>query len=62
VLATGNNLVTWNNNGGALNGPSNSIPWTAGSGNKYADSYIATCDAAGTPLTVTWPFSGTYGF
>lgn len=62
VLVTNTNLITFTNAGGTLTGPANSIPWTAGSGNKYTDSYIATCDATGNPLTVAWPYSGNYGF
>lgn len=62
VLVTGNNLITWKNAGGSLTAPANSMPWTPGSGNKYAESYIATCDANGNPLSVAWPFNGNRGF
>ncbi|MEP6513643.1 MAG: T9SS type A sorting domain-containing protein, partial [Parafilimonas sp.] len=52
IIATGNNLFTWNNTG-SLTQPT-----------TYTDSYIATCDAAGTsvPESATVPFNGLTGF
>ena len=61
ILTTGTNLFTWYNNGGTLTAPN--TPWVAHSG-SYADSYIATCDASGTPISVAGPtsaFTGTAG-
>ncbi len=60
VLATGNNLFTWDNTG-ILTAPN--IPWVS-SNAAYADSYIATCDAVGVPVTEipTVPFTGNAGF
>ncbi len=61
IVTTGTNLFTWNNTG-TLTSPNN--PWVAHTA-SYADSYIATCDASGTPLTVanaTTPLTSSYGF
>lgn len=62
IFTTGNNLITWNNTGGVLTGPANSIPYTAGASNLYNNSYIATTLADGSPLTLTLPFDGSKGF
>lgn len=57
ILATGNNLFTYSQTG-TLTAPNISgTTWTTGT--NFADSYIATCDNAGTPLTTT---DGTKGF
>ncbi len=63
IITTGTNLFTYENIGTI------SMPGTglgqSGSG-AYTDSYIATCDAAGTPVTdgasATTPNAGTQGF
>ncbi|MGI8952291.1 MAG: T9SS type A sorting domain-containing protein [Chitinophagaceae bacterium] len=61
IVATGSNLFTWNNSGGILTAPN--TPWVAHTAN-FADSYIATCDASGTPIpeSSTVPFTGNVGF
>jgi len=62
IFTTGNNLFTWSNSGGTLTAPEPS--YTANSTN-YTNSFIATCDNAGTPISVadaTTPFGGTAGF
>lgn len=55
IITTGNNLFTFGNTGTtpALNQPA-----------LYSDSYIATCDASGTPLpeSSSIAFAGTEGF
>lgn len=63
IITTGTNLFTWEKSGTL------SMPGT-GLGESdsgfYTDSYIATCDAAGTPITngasAYTPFPGTQGF
>ncbi len=63
IFVTGYNLFTWNNNGGTLSSPGTG-PGESGSG-SYTDSYIATSDAAGTPLNVAGPatpYGGNVGF
>lgn len=62
IFVTESNLFTWNNSGGALTVPEPS--YTANSTN-YTKSFIATCDASGTPISVAGPttsFPGTAGF
>gem|GEM_PF-1606991 len=62
IFTTGYNLFIWNNNGGTLSAPEPS--YTANSLN-YTKSFIATCDAAGTPVNVAdavTSFGGTAGF
>jgi hypothetical protein len=62
IFTTGNNLFTWNNNSGTLTAPE--PDYTANSTN-YTKSFIATCDAAGIPITVAdayTPFTGNAGF
>lgn len=59
LLVTANNLVTWNNSGGTITSPN--TPWVANS-TSANNSYIATCDASGVPLTFTSPFNGSKGF
>jgi hypothetical protein len=56
ILATGNNLFTWNNAGGSLTAPpAQSL--------NYGDSYICLCNSTGdTPVSFTKPFDGTLGF
>ena len=56
IFVTNNNLITWDNNGGVLTSPN--TPWVAHD-NSYANSFIAICDNAGTPLTI---LDGTKGF
>ena len=60
IFVTDAYLLTWNNSGGTLSGPT---------GTSYANSFIATCDASGNPLTATGlsntttsPFTGDVGF
>ncbi len=64
ILSTGANLFTWNNAGGTLTMPGPTANGGNGSGNYY-DSYIATCDASGTPVTgganATTPYIGSVG-
>ncbi len=63
IITTGTNLFTWGKTG-AVSMPGMGLG-ESGSG-LYTDSYIATCDAAGTPITnnasATTPYSGTQGF
>ncbi len=63
IITTGTNLFTWEK-GGTVSMPGTG-PGESGSG-LYTDSYIATCDAAGTPITngasAFTPFLGTQGF
>jgi hypothetical protein len=62
ILVTGKNLLTWNNNGGALTAPQ---PTYTPNSTDYIKSFIATCDEAGAPINVadaTTPFSGNAGF
>lgn len=58
VIATGNNLLTWNKTG-ALTAPN--IPYVAHTAN-YNNSFIATCSANGTPIIPSIPFDGSKGF
>ncbi|HYK46009.1 MAG TPA: hypothetical protein VEV83_12610, partial [Parafilimonas sp.] len=58
IIATGAHLLTWNNSG-SLNAPN--IPWASGN-SSYSDSYVATCNADGTALSLTTPYSGEVGF
>lgn len=58
ILATGAHLFTWTNNG-TINGPN--IPWASNCSN-YSGSYIATCNADGSALSLTTPFAGGVGF
>ena len=55
IIATGKYLFTYDQIG-TLTAPN--IPWIINSA-SYADSYVCTCDATGTPLSVT---DGTQGF
>jgi hypothetical protein len=60
VLSTGYNLLTTYS--GAITAPN--IPWTSGSA-TFGNSYVATCDATGTPLSQannTTPLANTLGF
>lgn len=63
IITTGTNLFTWEKSG-TLSMPGTGLG-ESGSG-LYTDSYIATCDAAGTPVTdgasATTPNAGTQGF
>ncbi|MBS1729208.1 MAG: T9SS type A sorting domain-containing protein [Bacteroidetes bacterium] len=63
IITTGTNLFTWEK-GGAISMPGTGLG-ESGSG-LFTDSYIATCDAAGTPITngasAYTPFLGTQGF
>ena len=63
IITTGTNLFTWEK-GGTVSMPGTGLG-ESGSG-LYTDSYIATCDAAGTPITngasAFTPFLGTQGF
>jgi len=62
ILATGNNLFTWNNNGGTFTAPEPSYTYNS---TNYTKSFIATCNATGTPVNVadsTTRFTGTVGF
>ncbi|CAN5730107.1 hypothetical protein BH10BAC2_BH10BAC2_15910 [soil metagenome] len=62
IITTGNNLFTWNNSGGTLTAPE---PAYTNASLNYTKSFIATCDAAGNPITVadaTTPFGGNMGF
>jgi hypothetical protein len=43
-------LFTWNNSGGTLTLPK--YAWTLNDSLVYNQSFIATCDAAGTPINV----------
>ena len=58
VIATGDNLFTWNKTG-ALTAPN--IPYAAHTAN-YNNSFIATCNANGAPITASIPFDGSKGF
>ncbi len=61
VLSTGSNLLTLTTPGG-LTAPN--IPWIAGA-TTFGNSYVATCDATGTPIAVannTTPLTSAYGF
>ena len=55
IIATGNYLFTYDQTG-TLTAPN--IPWVINS-TSYANSYVCTCDATGTPLSTT---DGTQGF
>jgi hypothetical protein len=63
IITTGSNLFTWNNSGGTLTAPepdyhSNSL--------NYTNSFIATCNSSGTPISGAWgptvAFNGSVGF
>ncbi|HRH59350.1 MAG TPA: T9SS type A sorting domain-containing protein [Chitinophagaceae bacterium] len=58
VIATGDNLFTWNKTG-TLTAPN--TPYVAHT-SSYINSFIATCDASGTPITPSTPFDGSKGF
>jgi hypothetical protein len=63
IFVTETNLFTWNNSGGALTLPK--YAWTLNDSLVYNQSFIATCDAAGTPINVAGasnPFTGGAGF
>lgn len=63
IFVTNSNLITWDNTG-TLTFPGPVAAGGNGSGNFY-DSYIATSDNSGTPLSVagpTTPLSANYGF
>ncbi len=63
IITTGTNLFTWGKTG-AISMPGTGLG-ESGVG-LFTDSYIATCDAAGTPITngasAYTPFPGTQGF
>lgn len=63
IITTGANLFTWEK-GGTISMPGTGFG-ESGTG-SYTDSYIATCDAAGTPITngasALTPYLGTQGF
>jgi len=62
IFVTESNLFTWNNTGGILTAPQPSYVNTT---LDYTKSFIATCDATGTPISVadaTTAFGGNAGF
>ncbi|MEO7209591.1 MAG: T9SS type A sorting domain-containing protein [Chitinophagaceae bacterium] len=65
IITTGTNLFTWGKTG-AISMPGVSVAQGESGVGLYTDSYIATCDAAGTPITngasAYTPFPGTQGF
>ena len=61
VFSTGANLLVLTAAGGLI---APNIPWTSGS-TTFGNSYVATCDATGTPISVannTTPLTSAYGF
>jgi len=64
VLSTGYNLLTLPSYVAGTTITAPNIPWTAGSA-SFGNSYIATCDASGTPISQannTTPLSSAIGF
>lgn len=65
IITTGTNLFTWGNTG-AISMPGIGLGESGDILTLYTDSYIATCDAAGVPVTdgatATTPNAGTQGF
>jgi len=53
AIVTADNLLTWNNAGGTITYPT---------GSSYANSFIATCAADGSALTLSVPYDGSKGF
>lgn len=65
IFVTNTGLITFNNTG-TLTAPGDVAEGGEGNGTVYTDSYIATCDQAGNPITngasATTPYLGTEGF
>lgn len=52
IVTTGSYLFTWGNTGGSITSPgTNGATYGESGSGTYVDSYIATCDASGTPNT-----------
>ncbi len=64
IITTGANLFTWENTG-TISMPGTGLGESGGA-TLYTDSYIATCDSMGIPITdgasATTPYNGNLGF